>query len=287
MNTPLPQSSARQFSWIVYLFIVIILSWPFQIWYVLKSTTMTDKYLFSSIAMVMVSVATIAADRFLYRSGFSRSGWKWGKPVHYMAVLLFALLIWLAPVLAEQKLGINEFAGEIAVGSILLNFMIRFAGTLIPAFGEEFGWRGYLLPHLITKYGAKRAVILHAFIWWFWHLPVLAGMGWTTNLAGEDPYINMTIVLIGSLIPSMMHAVIFAYIWAKSESILVVTIYHAAFDEVRDALENSIGFGPLVNYWQMVVIIITGALLLWKVQWKHLLKRYTSSDRHLFTSQTY
>jgi membrane protease YdiL (CAAX protease family) len=69
----------------------------------------------------------------------------------------------------------------------------------------------------------------------------------------------------------MLHAVIFAYIWAKTKSLAVATFYHAAFDEVRDALENSVGLGPLANGWQMIVITITGGLLLWKVKWPELL----------------
>ena len=63
------------------------------------------------------------------------------------------------------------------------------------------------------------------------------------------------------------------YIWAKTESLAVATtVYHAAFDEVRDALENSIGFVPLVNVWQMSMIIIVGGLLLWKANWVKLCK---------------
>ena len=65
----------------------------------------------------------------------------------------------------------------------------------------------------------------------------------------------------------MLHAVIFAFIWSKTKSLAVVSVYHAAFDEVRDTLENATGFGPLVEIWQMITIIIVGGLLLWKVNW--------------------
>jgi hypothetical protein len=40
---------------------------------------------------------------------------------------------------------------------------------------------------------------------------------------------------------------------------------------VRDALENSIGFGLLVNIWQMGVIVIVGALKLRKANWVKLI----------------
>jgi membrane protease YdiL (CAAX protease family) len=66
-----------------------------------------------------------------------------------------------------------------------------------------------------------------------------------------------------SLIPTMMHAMVFAYIWTATQSLAVVTIYHAAFDEIRDAIETSIGFGFLVEIWQTLTLTILGGLLLW------------------------
>jgi membrane protease YdiL (CAAX protease family) len=40
-------------------------------------------------------------------------------------------------------------------------------------FGEEFGWRGYLLPKLMPL-GGRRAMILGGIIWGVWHWPVIA-----------------------------------------------------------------------------------------------------------------
>jgi hypothetical protein len=69
----------------------------------------------------------------------------------------------------------------------------------------------------------------------------------------------------------MMHAVIFAYIWSTCQSLAVATVYHSAFDESRDALETSVGFGPFVDVvWQNVVLTLLGAVLLWKASGKHL-----------------
>ena len=41
------------------------------------------------------------------------------------------------------------------------------------AFGEEFGWRGYLLPVLLPL-GTRRAVLLHGVVWGVWHWPLVA-----------------------------------------------------------------------------------------------------------------
>jgi membrane protease YdiL (CAAX protease family) len=245
---------------------------------VFKAETAFDKYLYSSLSMVMVTIATLFAERFVFKDGFAGAGWSWGKPVQYILVLLFALLVWFVPSIIELITGSHKPAGPILATDILLMFAFYFAVTLLPAFGEEFGWRGYMLPRLADKFGANRGLLIHAFIWWFWHLPVVIGIGLNNTQLSSNTLVNVVTIGLISIIPTMLHAVLFAFIWSKTRSLAVVTVYHAAFDEVRDALEKSIGFGPLVNNWQMGIIIISGGLLLWKANWKKLLPQEKDVD---------
>jgi uncharacterized protein len=261
----------NQFSIWIFLLIVTALSWPFQFWFIFKAETAFDKYLYSSLSMVMVTVGTFIAGRFVFKDGFKNAGWNWGRPVHYIYVLLFALLVWFVPAIIENVTGMHSSASEQTANGMFVLFATSFVATLLPAFGEEFGWRGYMLLHLTQKYGAKKGLLIHAFIWWAWHLPVLTGMGLKETAAGSSSVFNLLLVLFISIIPSMLHAVVFAFIWSKTKSLAVATVYHAAFDEVRDTLEKTIGFGTFTESWQMIVIIIAGGLLLWKADWKKLL----------------
>jgi membrane protease YdiL (CAAX protease family) len=159
--------------------------------------------------------------------------------------------------------------GTIAT-EILAVFVLRFVATLIPAFGEEFGWRGYMLPRLAQRFSVRWALLLHAFVWWAWHLPTLVGFGARAGGAA-GPVLGVAAVLLISMIPSMMHAVIYAYIWSSTQSLAVATVYHSSFDETRDALESSVGLSPFVDViWQNVVLTLLGALLLWKGNWRNL-----------------
>lgn len=270
----------KSFSLPLFLVLVFALSWPFQFWYVFKAETAFSKYLFSSLSMIMVSVATFVFGRLLFKERFTPAGWNWGKPVHYLFVFLFALFVWLVPSLIELITGIHRPEKVVSAVNVLMMFSLWFTATLLPAFGEEFAWRGYMLPRLAEKYGAKKGLLIHAIIWWFWHLPVLIGMGMHIKIAGSDPLVNVFVICFFSIIPSMMHAVIFAFIWSKTKSLAVVTVYHAAFDEVRDTLEEDIGFGPLVNNWQMIVITIVGGYLLWKVNWEELLSNKNRENKY-------
>lgn len=259
----------RPFSLTIYLLIVFVLSWPFQIAYAIWGTTPTASYLLSSISMVMVTVGTFIAGRYIFRDGFKNAGWHWGKSAHYLWTFGLALFIFAVPTLLEAVLGLRVLPVEISVVAIAGNFLLRFVLTLIPGFGEEFGWRGYMLPHLVKRYSPRKAVLIHAFIWWAWHLPVVFTFGIREGIGASVGESILLITLI-TLIPSMMNAVIFAYAWTATKSLAVSSAYHSAYDEVRDAIEKSIGFGPLVSIWEMAVTTLLGAFLLWKGNWKPL-----------------
>jgi membrane protease YdiL (CAAX protease family) len=264
----------KPFSLRTYLLIVVAISWPFQIAYMLWAETPFMRYALSSLPMMMVAVATYIAGRHIFRDGFSKAGWSWGKPKYYLAVFSIAIFVWVVPTILELVLGMRSIPRGVIISDILGNFLLRFIGTLIPAFGEEFGWRGYMLPHLVKRYRLRTALLLHAFIWWAWHLPTLVGMGMAEKLT-NNMGTSIAIMLAITLIPSMMHAMIYAYILTVTQSLAVVTVYHAAFDEIRDAIEVSIGLSPLVEIWQMLTLTVLGGLLLWKGNWKQLTARKT------------
>lgn len=48
--------------------------------------------------------------------------------------------------------------------------MVRGIAT---ALGEEVGWRGYLTPRLVKRFGFTGGSLLTGLIWATWHLPVL------------------------------------------------------------------------------------------------------------------
>ena len=260
----------RPFSLRLYLLIVFGLSWPFQIAYALWGNTPTSGYLLSSLSMVMVAVGTYVAGRYVFRDGFKNAGWRWGKTKHYLGVFSLALLIFAVPVLIETALGLHALPAGLSAGAILARFLTSFVLTLIPGFGEEFGWRAYMLPHLAQRTTVRKALLLHGFIWWAWHIPALVRIGMHVEGAAAHPWLAVLGTMLVSLIPAMMNAILFAFVWHTSQSLAVASVYHSAYDEVRDALQRTIGFGPLVSIWEMAITTMLGVILLWKANWKTL-----------------
>jgi len=251
----------RPFSVRLYLLIVFALSWPFQIAYPFLGEVYRPILL---VSMVMAGVGTFICGRFVFRDGFARAGWSWGRPRHYVMALGLALFLWLLPSVLERLFGIYVATTRTTLAGFLVVLLPSFALTILPAFGEEFSWRGYLLPRLFERYSTKRALLLHGFVTWVWHLPVVVLMGMEQ---GADPLVGIPVVMTISLVPTVMHAVVFAYFWSSSGSLAVVTFYHVAFDEIRDSLEGTIGLGPLGLNFQMVGLTVFGLMALFKAGW--------------------
>ena len=256
------KTQITRFSLPIYLAVVFLLSWPFQFAYIFLGESYRPLLL---VSMVMVMVGTYVSGRFLFHDNFANAGWKTGTLKNYISVLMFALLIWVAPVLIELIFHLNVLPGKFSISSILQVFAGSFFLTLIPAFGEEFGWRGYLFPKLCERNSLKKALLIHGLITWAWHIPYLLAMSLDM---GGILWLTIPMVMIISIVPAVMHAIIFAYFWDRSGSLAVATVYHSAFDEIRDSLQKGVGFGPIVDPWQMAVITLTGGYLLFKGNWK-------------------
>lgn len=278
-TAPVAQTQTqRPFSLGIYLLIVFALSWPPQIAYALWGNDSTSGYLLSSLSMIMVTVGTYICGRWIFRDGFKNMGWNWGKPRHYLAVFMLALFIFAVPVLIEIVFGLHTLPAGISIGAVLGGFLTKLGLTIIPGFGEEFGWRAYLLPRLAQRRSMRKALLLHGFIWWAWHLPAVIGIGVRSGELGTPVWVSVAFTILITIIPSMMNATLFAYVWSASQSLVVASVYHALYDEVRDALEQTIGFGPLVSIWEMLATTIFGVFLLVKGSWKFLSTAETKTE---------
>ena len=44
--------------------------------------------------------------------------------------------------------------------------------NVFTCFGEEWGWRGYLLPHMLEKHSVTFTIVVSGIIWGLWHAPI-------------------------------------------------------------------------------------------------------------------
>ena len=134
-------------------------------------TLITVMYMFAPLLAVLLMLLVVTRD------GYTKAGWAmlglhhWGVRAWGLALLPCLTLgfgysvVWLT--------GVASFARP-AGGLATLPLEVAFSAVIaLPlAFGEELGWRGYLLPHL-SAMPRGRALLLSGLLHGIWHLPIL------------------------------------------------------------------------------------------------------------------
>ena len=198
-----------------------------------RSTTPTDMVERLGPVATLGTMLTPMIAAFIMRLFVSREGVKGSlgllrSPKYYLAALVVPAVFVTAVVLIVQSLGLGEFRWSEATWSVYLMLLVTAAlPVTLFTFGEEYGWRGYLLPRLLPL-GEIRASVLIGVIWGVWHLPLL--------LAGLNyPGVNVWLAIM--VFTFVTVALSFAYTWfyvASSGSVLVAAVLHASTNQFSD-----------------------------------------------------
>lgn len=108
-------------------------------------------------------------------------------------------------------------------------------------FGEEFGWRAYLLPKL-TPLGVRKALLLSGPIWGAWHWPLTA-MGHNYGLGYPGaPWLGMlTMVWFTTVL-----GIVIGWLTLRGNSVWPAVIAHAAINGIG-GIAMFITKGPVSN----------------------------------------
>lgn len=223
----------------------------------------------TSIGMFGPAVAAVLV-RVIRREGFGDAGlrltapgrpgaWRMYLVAYLLMPLLIALAIGFALLTGVQHWAFSEnlhalgslIAGTLAkqhqslpagyspdqlalinvVAQTALAFTLGIVFNMIFTFGEEFGWRGYLLPRL-APLGGVSAAIITGVIWGLWHTPVIVLDGY--NYPGY-PWAGVGVMVIFTVALGM----IFAWLRFRSGSVWPSVLGHAAYNAQA-------GFGVLL-----------------------------------------
>jgi len=215
------------------------------------------------------------------KEAFARAGLGGGKVWQYLLFgLLFVAIYGLMTALnalfgmghtVDVKEFIKQAAGGQATGLdqlpswallLLTGFQTVILGPilgLLIAFGEEYGWRGYLQSELI-KIGKVRGILLLGVIWGLWHTPIIL-MG--HNYPGYP--------VLGSLL-MVLYCIALAFLLGfavlKSRSVWLAAFLHGLNNQVYSFLilmvytpnDPILSFGAGI-YGLLVLALIVGVLL--------------------------
>jgi len=144
-----------------------------------------------AIAHVLTRLITREGWQGVYLRPKLREGWPywlicWFAPgiLTFIGLVVFFILL---PQYYDSSLGavqqlLAERAGAsaaevnpwiVVVSQTITAMLIAPLLNAVPTFGEEFGWRAYLLPKLMPL-GGRKALLLTGLVWGVWHWPVIA-----------------------------------------------------------------------------------------------------------------
>ena len=228
--------------------------------------------------MLIPSIAHLLT-RLITKEGFRNTylGWTFGKhPGWYLASVWVKLL---ESVLITVVV-FTVLVKDIPAGDILASdnantrtamLLIQLASSIIlfmPAFGEEWGWRGYMMPKLTELMGKPAAVIAGGIIWGVWHAPLtVAGHNFGV---GYDGYPWLGIALM-CLMCVGMNAFL-TLLTEKTGSIYPAAFCHSVNNNLSSgvlvsllgseaAIEGYSGLSMLSSFMPYIpVILVTGAV---------------------------
>jgi uncharacterized protein len=186
--------------------------------------------------LVLLAILRIAGSP----QEFTRAGLSGGRILQWLAwggglVAFYALTVLLNRLFNLGKtadlaalLQSLEIPGEVSstafLGLVFAQTVI--AGPLLGlvlAFGEEYGWRGFLQGELF-RMGRIRGVVLISLIWGFWHYPVI----WMGHTYPGHPFWGSVMITIFTL----FFGIFLGYAMLKTGSIWLAAFLHAINNQV-------------------------------------------------------
>ncbi len=147
--------------------------------------------------------------------------WAFSENLHTLGRTLAAQMQNLGQTL-PSGVSADQLALITIIAQTALAFTLAIPLNMIFTFGEEFGWRGYLLPRL-SPLGGIQVAIITGVIWGLWHAPLIILYGY--NYPGH-PWLGVVMMVVFTVPLSM----IFAWLRFRSGSVWPSTLAHAAIN---------------------------------------------------------
>ena len=123
--------------------------------------------------------------------------------------------------------------------------------------GEEFGWRGYFLPRLLTVYRPMVATLILGVLWSLWHYPLYA----RTIFGSPRPGANFTISVL-------CFSILMTIFWFRTRgSVLIAILFHWSVNVSPNVAAEMVplpGVGQRdsdLNLWNLLTLIVTTGIV--------------------------
>ncbi|WGX76637.1 CPBP family intramembrane metalloprotease [Paraclostridium bifermentans] len=162
----------------------------------------------------------------------------------YLYVLITILILWTTPFIV-----VCFFRDKYILLTYPLIFLTWIAPFMIFGGGlEEIGWRGFLLPKLLSKYSPLKSSLLIGLIWSCWHLPLWFVVG------SPQQHLNFLPFALSCLASSF----VLTFIYMETNSIWLCIIFHALDNACSYVFKYSVDLHIIIS----ISTAIVGLLIL-------------------------
>ncbi|MEF2823956.1 MAG: type II CAAX endopeptidase family protein [Peptococcaceae bacterium] len=152
-------------------------------------------------------------------AGLMGANWKLSMILLVAFVVLYFLRMLIIFSIEGQKWVFFEILAQPKMWVQFIFYVGLFCVTFIPYLGEEYGWRYFLQPLLMKRFGKRIGVLLVGGLWGLWHAPLdffyyvdNPSMGWMS--------------LVSHLSTCICIGIFFSYAYLKTRNIWVPVILH-------------------------------------------------------------
>ena len=205
------------------------------------------------------------------------------RPVYIIAGIFIPVIylvisyVWTWYYLKDPTTGIDSLAastlGEMGSGIpggvyIAASLIPMFMFSVLSAAGEEIGWRGFAYPVLEKEFGAVKAVIINGFIWAVWHLPLIIGGAYQSD-------VNLVSGIITFILMLILMSAVFCWTRSVSGSVIPAVILHAVHNELDQIYLQPLSSNAKVPYYAgeqglftmvIVAVITVFVIRIWRKQ---------------------
>ena len=151
----------------------------------------------------------------------------WRVGVQWWVLALFFMIV---PTVASMYLShllggpAVDWSGLKPLYTVVPDFIFL---TIAAGIGEEFGWRGFLLPRLQTRHNALASGLIVGVAWATWHIPMFFIEG--TSQYEQGLQSGLLPVILGYSVFVIANSVQFTWLFNNTRgSVLLVAVFHGA-----------------------------------------------------------
>ena len=116
----------------------------------------------------------------------------------------------------------------LVISQALIGFFLGPIMNFVTCFGEEWGWRGYLLPKMAEKFPAIPMLLVNGVIWGLWHAPLTAiGHNYGVGYPGF-PFTGIAAMCFFCIVMGIF----LSYVSMKTGSCIPAVLGHGAINSI-------------------------------------------------------